>query len=164
MVQNFLSEELWAPLLLCEVNWDSLNLCDQWETFECNGHKPSVPYAKWPLSYPKVRRAAGIEIKGLIWVSSQRALKSQPFNRSVASNPRCQSENIEMKYKPHTKLAHESHTGTCFQRRTKNQPSNSTSCSDNALSSLVAVARKSHRKPQATSSFSTWDCILKELF
>ena len=35
------------------------------------------------------------------------------------SNPRHQSKNIEMKYKIHIKLVHESY-GTCFQYNVKN--------------------------------------------
>ena len=48
--------------------------------------------------------------------------------------------------------------------RIKNRPSNSTSCSDNALRSLVLVAGKLHWGLQVTSSFSIWGCVLKGCF
>ena len=47
------------------------------------------------------------KIEALISDSFGRALKFQPFSCRVGSNPRCQSENIEMKYKTHIKLVHE---------------------------------------------------------
>ena len=48
----------------------------------------------------------------------------------VGSNPRHQSKNIEMKYKTHFKLVHESYD-TCFEYNViiKNRPSDCTSCS-----------------------------------
>ena len=45
--------------------------------------------------------------------------------------------------------------------RIKNQPSNSTSCSDNALHLLVLVTCNLYWGLQVTSSFSIWGCILK---
>ena len=48
--------------------------------------------------------------------------------------------------------------------RIKNQPSNSTSCSDNALRLLVLVAGKLYWGLQVTSSFSIWGCVLKGCF
>ena len=48
--------------------------------------------------------------------------------------------------------------------RIKNQPSNSTSCSDNALSLLVLVVGWLYWELQVTSSFSTWGCVLKGCF
>ena len=46
----------------------------------------------------------------------------------------------------------------------KNQPSNSTSSSHNALHLLVFVGGKLYRGLQVTSSFSIWGCILKGCF
>ena len=47
------------------------------------------------------------KIEALICISSLRELKLQPFSRSVGSNPRRQSENIETKYKTHINLVRE---------------------------------------------------------
>ena len=46
----------------------------------------------------------------------------------------------------------------------KNQPSNSTSCSDNALHLLVLVVGILYWGLQVMSSFSSWGCILKDHF
>jgi hypothetical protein len=46
----------------------------------------------------------------------------------------------------------------------KNQPSNSMSCSDNALHLLILVAGILYWGLQGTSSFSIWDCVLKGCF
>ena len=48
--------------------------------------------------------------------------------------------------------------------RIKNQPSNSTSCSDNALHLLVLMMGILYWGLQVTSSFSIWGCILKGCF
>ena len=48
--------------------------------------------------------------------------------------------------------------------RIKNQPSNFTSCSDNALRLLVLVAGKLYWGLQVMSSFSIWGCVLKGCF
>ena len=48
--------------------------------------------------------------------------------------------------------------------RTKKQPSNSTSCSNNALHLLVVVAGRLYRGLQVMSSFSIWGCIVKGCF
>ena len=48
--------------------------------------------------------------------------------------------------------------------RIKNQPSNFTPCSDNALHLLVLVAGILYWGLQMTSSFSIWGCILKGCF
>ena len=48
--------------------------------------------------------------------------------------------------------------------RIENQPSNSTSCSDNALCLLVLVAGRLYRGLQVTSSFSILGCVLKGCF
>ena len=45
--------------------------------------------------------------------------------------------------------------------RIKNRPSNSTSCSDDALRLLALVAGRLHRGLPVMSSFSIWGCILK---
>ena len=45
--------------------------------------------------------------------------------------------------------------------RIKNQPSNSTSCGDNALRLLVLVTCILYWRLQVTSSFPIWGCILK---
>ena len=57
-------------------------------------------------------------------------------------------------------MAHVSNT----MWRIKNQPSNSTSCSDNALRLLVLVLGKLYWGLQVTSSFSICGCILKGWF
>ena len=46
----------------------------------------------------------------------------------------------------------------------KNQPSNSTSCSDNALCLLVLVTCILYWGFQVTSLFSIWGCVLKGCF
>jgi len=46
----------------------------------------------------------------------------------------------------------------------KNQPSNSISCTDNALRLLVLAAGILYWGLQGTSSFSIWDCVLKGCF
>ena len=51
-----------------------------------------------------------------------------------------------------------------IMRIIKNQPSNSTSCSDNALCLLVLVAGILYWGLQVTSSFSVWGCVLKGCF
>ena len=48
--------------------------------------------------------------------------------------------------------------------RTKNQPSNSISCDDNALHLLVLVAGILYREIQVTSPFSIWSCVLNGCF
>ena len=48
--------------------------------------------------------------------------------------------------------------------RIKNQSSNSTSCSDNALRWLVFMAGRLYWGLQVTSSFSIWGCDLKGCF
>jgi len=81
------------------------------------------------------------KIEALIWVSFWRALKFEPFGWRASSNSRHQFNNIEIKYKkPILNLCmiymvHASNT----MWRIKNQPSNSTSSSDNALRLLVLV-------------------------
>ena len=91
-----------------------------------------------------------------------RALKFQFFSWRVGSNPRRQSKNIKMKYKTHIELVHQLYD-TCFQFiwRIKNQPSNSSSCSDNALRLFVLVAGGLYWRLHVTSSFSIWGCVLK---
>ena len=46
----------------------------------------------------------------------------------------------------------------------KNQPSNSTSCSDNAIHLLVLVANILYWGLQVTSLFSNWGCVSKGCF
>ena len=77
----------------------------------------------------------------LVWVTFWRALKFQSFKCTVGSNPRRQSKNIEMKHKIHIKLVYEFYMihVSSVMGRIKNQPSNSTSCNDNALRLLVLV-------------------------
>ena len=110
------------------------------------------------------------KIEALIWVSFARALKFQPsnFKHSVEGlvqiqdvNPRIQKWNTKlilnlcMKY-----MVHVSNT----MWRIKNQPSNSTSCSENGLRLLVLVAGQLYWGLQVLSSFSSWDCVLKSYF
>ena len=59
------------------------------------------------------------KIEVLIWVSFWKALKFQPLSGHASSNPRRQSQNIEMKYKTHIKLVHELYD-TCFLYNVKN--------------------------------------------
>ena len=98
-----------------------------------------------------------LKIEALIWVSFWRALKFQLFSWRAGSNPRRQSKNIEMKHKAHIKLAHELYVVhvSSTMWRIKNRPSNSTSCSDNALRRLLVLVAGSrlYRGLQVTSSF-----------
>ena len=100
---------------------------------------------------------AMFKVEALIWVSIWRALKFQRFNWRVGSNSRRHFKNIQMKYKTHIKLAHDLY-GICFyiMWRIKNQPSNSTSCDDNALHLwvLVTVFRDSKMPFQSMRSNS----------
>jgi len=48
--------------------------------------------------------------------------------------------------------------------RIKNQPSNSNSCSNNALRLLILVAGRLYWRLQVASSFSIWGCVLKGCF
>ena len=66
-----------------------------------------------------------------------------------------------MKYKTHIKSM--VHVLSTMWRMT-NQPSNSTSCSDNALRLLVLVTGRLHWGLQVTSSFFIWGCVLKGCF
>ena len=45
----------------------------------------------------------------------------------------------------------------------ENQPSKSTSCSDNALRLLVPGTSRLYWGLQVTASFSTWGCVLREV-
>ena len=105
------------------------------------------------------------KIKALIWDSFWRLLKFQPFNWRVGSNPRCRSKNIEMKYIPVLNLCmnYVVHVSSTMWR-IKNGPSNSTSCSDNALRLLVLVACIVYCGLQVSSSFSIWGCVVKGCF
>ena len=76
------------------------------------------------------------------------------FSWIVSSNPRPQSKNIEMKYKNHIKLMH----------RIKNQSSNSTSCSDDALRLSVLVVGRLYWGLQVTSSFCNLGLRFEGLF
>ena len=57
-------------------------------------------------------------------------------------------------------MVHDSNTTS----RIKNQPSNSISCSDNALRLLVLVTDVLYRGLQVTPSFPIWNCVLKGCF
>ena len=85
--------------------------------------------------------ASLVKIEALIWVSFWMALKFQPFSWKIGSNPRHQSKNIEMKHKVILSLCmnYMVHVFS-IMRRIKNHPSNSTSCSDNAIRLLVLEA------------------------
>jgi hypothetical protein len=92
------------------------------------------------------------------------------FNSSIKGLIQIQDVNlriyIEMKDKTHIKLVHEFymiHVSSTMWR-IKNQPSNSTSWSDNTLRLLVLVAGILYWGLQVTSSFSIWGCILKGCF
>ena len=103
------------------------------------------------------------EIEDLIWVSFWKGLKFQHFSWRNGSNLSCQSKNIEMKFKKFmlnlcmNYMIHVSST----MWRIKNQPSNSTSCSDNTLRLLVFVMGKLYWGLQVISSFSICGCVLK---
>ena len=58
------------------------------------------------------------KIEALIWGSFWRALKWKPFSWRAGSHSRCQSKNIEMKYKTRIELVHDIY-GTCFQYNVK---------------------------------------------
>ena len=84
------------------------------------------------------------------------------------SNSRCQSKNIETKmqtsYKTCARMNYMVHVFSTMWR-VKNQPSNSTSCSDNAPRLLVLVTSRLYWRLQVTSSsFSIWGCVLKGCF
>jgi hypothetical protein len=104
------------------------------------------------------RLRAVFKIEALIWVSLWR----------VGSNLRRQSKNIKMKHETQNLYQ----TCACIIwymfsvlcGKIKNQPSNSTSCSDNALRLLGLVAGILHWGFQTTSSISIWDCVLKGCF
>ena len=106
------------------------------------------------------------KIEALVWVSFWRALKFQRFSWRVGSNPRRQSKNIEiwdtqlisnlcMKYTVHV-------SSTMW--RIKNQASNSTSHSGNALRLAVLVAGKLDWGLQVMSSFSSLGLRFEGLF
>jgi hypothetical protein len=93
----------------------------------------------------------------------ERALKFQPFSWKVGSNPRRRSKNIEIEIQ-NSYLTRAWVIWYMFPVRCEeleNQPSNSTSCSDNALCLLVLVASKLYWGLQVRSSFSIWGCIMK---
>ena len=91
-----------------------------------------------------------------------RALKFQPFNWRVGSNPRRQSKNLEKEIQNsyyNLCMNYMVHVSSTMWKKIKNQPSNSTSCSDNALARLLVLV-----VGQVTSSFSIWCCVLKGCF
>ena len=102
----------------------------------------------------------------ILRVSFWRALKVQRFIWRVASNPRRQSKNVEMKCKTCIQLVREFYmvrvSSTMW--RIQNQSSNSTSCSDIALRLLVLVVGRLYWGLQVTSSFSIWGCDLECCF
>ena len=71
-----------------------------------------------------------------------------------------------MKYKLHTKLVHGFYKVHVFSTmwRTENQPSNSTSCSDNALHLSILVVGRLYRGLQVTSSFFNLGLRFEGLF
>ena len=112
------------------------------------------------------------KIEALGWVSFWRALKFETFGWWAGSNLRHQSKNIEIKYKAHIKPLHATwyiHISNPMWR-IKNQPSNSTSCSDNALCLLVLVVGRLYWGLQVTSSnpfrfgVAFWKVILREVY
>ena len=107
------------------------------------------------------------KIEALTWVSFWRALKFQLLSWRAGSNSRRQSKNIEMNYKIHIKVVHELqymvHVSSTMWR-IKNQPSSSTSCSDNVLRLLVLVTSILYWGLQVTSSFSIWGWVFEGLF
>ena len=111
---------------------------------------------------------AVFKIDALVQVSFWRVLKFQRFRWRVGSNPRHQSKNIEMQYKTRIKLVHEfnmRHVSNTMWR-IKNQPSNSASCSDNALVRLLVlvVGRLNWGLQVTSSSFSIRGWVLKGCF
>ena len=87
------------------------------------------------------------------------------FNWRTGSNPRCRFRNTNWGTKLIVNLCmnYVVHVSSTMWR-IKNQPSNSTSCSDNALHSLVLVAGILYWGLHVMSSFSSWRCILKGYF
>ena len=104
------------------------------------------------------------KIETLIWVLFWRALKFQCFSWRVES-----SKNIEMDTKLILSLCmnYRVHVFSTMWR-IKNQPANSTSCSNNALRLLVVVACRLYWGLQVMSSFSIWVAlwrvVLKEVY
>ena len=101
------------------------------------------------------------KIEALIWVPLWRALTFQPFIWRAGSNPRIWKWNT--KFILNLCMNHMVHV-SCIMWRIKNQPSNSTSCSDNALRLLVLMAGTLNWGLQVMSSFSIWGCVLKGYF
>jgi hypothetical protein len=100
------------------------------------------------------------KVETLVRVSFWRALEFQPFSWRTGSNPRCQSKDILMNYKTCINACMKTNT----MWRIKSQPSNPTSCSDNALRLLVLETCILYWGFQVMSSFSIWGCILKGYF
>ena len=120
-------------------------------------------YAKWSKSKLQLQIQVPVfKIEALIRVSFWRTLKFQHFSWSARSNLRRQSKNIGMKYKTHLNLCmkYMIHIFNIMWR-IKNQPSNSTSCSENAVRLLILVTGRLYWELQVTSSFSIWGCVLK---
>ena len=95
-----------------------------------------------------------------------RALKFQPFNWRVGSNPRRQSKNLEKEIQNsyyNLCMNYMVHVSSTMWKKIKNQPSNSTSCSDNALARLlVLVVGQVSLHFQFGVAF--WRVVLKEVY
>ena len=97
------SSPLFLTLLLRTAKWASAWPL-QWVPEPCQKTPP-------PLQYLRSKPSYEFHFEGFI--------KFQLFGGRVGSNPRCQSKNIEMKYKTHIELVHELY-GTCFQHNVRN--------------------------------------------
>ena len=118
------------------------------------------------LFQPVPRGAIVFKIEALVWVSFQRALKFQPFDRKVGSNPKTSIQErrneIQNSYFICACIIRYMFPVQCEEL--KNQPSNFTSCSDNTLRLMVPLAGRLYWGLQVTSSFSIWGCVLKGYF
>ena len=106
---------------------------------------------------------AVFKIEALIWVSFWRFSNFMRSVGRVDSNSRSQSKNIGMKLVLNLRMNDMVHVLSTMWR-IKNQPSNSTSFSGNALCLLILVVGRLYWGLQVTSSFSIWGCISKGCF
>ena len=106
------------------------------------------------------------KIEALIQVSFWKGSQILALQLKGWFNSIRQSKNIEMKYETYIEFVHELsmvHVSNPMWR-VKNQPSNSTSCSDNALHLWVLVAGRLYWGLQVTSYIFNLVCDLKGCF
>ena len=144
------------------------NACIHLDVLKTQFNSPdNVRRDLWAYSADNLVLWSVFKIEVLIWASFWRVIKFQLFSWRIGLNPRRSSKNIETKYKPHINLCMHYMVHVCSTIwRTKYPPSNSISCSGNALRLLVLVTDISYWGLQVTmsSSFSIWGCVLKSCF